>query len=152
MAYFTAVVVRTGGRWKVRDVEVGEAGSLGDLADMLGGAAGPESVSLALLEREDEWFAIVRLDDGEDPRVFVSDVGAARHSAYAAVLLDDADLGDDVGDVDPAWTGDVDLLSDLGLAADGLEDLVERFPDDPGAALAEVSASIGVADLVEALR
>ena len=26
-----------------------------------------------LVEQEDEWFAVVRLDDGGDPRVFLSD-------------------------------------------------------------------------------
>ncbi|GMA86710.1 hypothetical protein GCM10025868_19600 [Angustibacter aerolatus] len=48
-------------------------------------AAHADGPVVAVLEREDEWFALVRADAGssEDHRVFVSDLDAAERSQFA---------------------------------------------------------------------
>ena len=52
---------------------------------------------LLLLEREDAWWAVVRVDGDEDPRVFVSDVaGAAASSVRRAARRRPSDSEDDV--------------------------------------------------------
>ena len=177
MAYFTAVVARSGRSWKARDVEVDDASTLDELAEALRSVAVGDEPVLAVVEHEDEWFAIVRVDGDELPRLFVSDLGAASTSHYGEMLApaadvdsdDDLDLPaadeddedeDDDEDGEPeddeivvaAWAGETDLLEDLGVPGRTLRKLVEDNADDPGAVLAEVGESVGFADLLEALR
>lgn len=176
MAYFTAVLARVGSGWKARDVEVDEADSLDDLADSLRSVAVDEQPVLAVIEHEDEWFAIVRVDGEEEPRLFVSDLGAASHGGYAEMLASAADVDADI-DVDEdesddeesgdeeegeeeepeppvalVWAGEPDLLEDLGVPGRALRRLVEENADDPGAVLADVGERVGFGELLEALR
>jgi putative tRNA adenosine deaminase-associated protein len=171
--YFTAVLARIGSGWKARDVEVDDAEDLHGLADSLRTVAVDDQPVLAVVEHEDEWFALVRVDGEEDPRLFVSDLGAAIHSHYGDLLApaadvnlaDDEDVEDDVEhdeesqddeDADPkpppAWAGECDLLEDLGVPGTTLKALVQQNGDDPGAVLAEVGETVGFGDLLEALR
>jgi putative tRNA adenosine deaminase-associated protein len=168
VAYFTAVLARTGRSWKTRDVEVDDAESLEDLAGALRTTAFDEQPVLAVVEHEDEWFALVRVDGDEEPRVFVSDMIAASHSSYAELLAPAADVdvdleGDDASDgdeEDPAaapraltvWAGDPELLEDLGVSARTLRRMVEDNGEDPGSVLADVGEQVGFADQLEALR
>ncbi|HET9654834.1 MAG TPA: tRNA adenosine deaminase-associated protein [Kineosporiaceae bacterium] len=175
MAYFTAVIAKIGRAWKARDVEVDDAETLDELADALRSAAVDDQPVLAVVEHEDEWFALVRIDAEEEPRLFVSDLGAASHSPYGEILApaadidvpdDDEDGGGDgeagsegedggAGDGDEsvaAWAGEADLLEDLGVSARTLRKLVEDNADDPGAVLGEVGETCGFAELLEALR
>ena len=182
VAYFTAVIARSGRSWKARDVEVDDAGSLDELADALRQAAIDDQPVLAVIEHEDEWFALVRVDGDEDPRVFVSDLFAASRSAYAELLAPAADVDteddedepassstkgdeddeaqDDPDDDDPAdaeieiavWAGETDLLEDLGVSGRVLRKLVEDNADDPGLVLGEVGEAVGFSGLLEALR
>ncbi|MBL8932726.1 MAG: tRNA adenosine deaminase-associated protein [Kineosporiaceae bacterium] len=179
MAYFTAVITRSGSAWKARDVEVDEHSSLDDLADALRGVAIGNAPVLAVVEHEDEWFAVIRVDGDDEPRLFVSDLYAASRSSYgdllapAADVLDDGsgdDDEDDEGDEDTddedaagggsepveitvdAWAGETDLLEDLGVSGKTLRHLVEEHADDPGYVLGEVGEAVGFAELLEALR
>jgi putative tRNA adenosine deaminase-associated protein len=162
VAYFTAVLARSETSWRVRDVEVDDAQSLDDLADALRGVAVGNLPVLAVVEHEDEWFALVRIDGEDEPRLFVSDLGAASRSAYAEILAAAADAdsaedgtsGEDDAAADGAavWAGESDLLDDLGVSAKGLRALVESNADDPGAVLGEVGDIVGFGDLLEALR
>ncbi len=180
VAYFTAVIARSGSSWRARDVEVDEAQTLDDLVDALRGVAVDSQPVLAVIEHEDEWFAVVRVDGEDEPRLFVSDLGAASRSAYAELLAAAADVDvpdeDESGDpaagdgaaaeggeeseaeaepeetVVAAWAGEPDLLDDLGVSSRNLRKLVEDNGDDPGAVLGEVGETVGFADLLEALR
>lgn len=177
MAYFTAVIARSGPSWKARDVEIDEAVTLEDLADALRAVAIGDQPVLAVVEHEDEWFALVRVDGDDDPRLFVSDLAAASHSAYAELLAPAADVDSDDEDAEPegededdeddgdseepdeddeirlaAWAGEADLLDDLGVSGKVLRRLVEDHADDPGAVLAEVGETVGFSELLEALR
>jgi len=173
VAYFTAVIARAGRSWKARDVEVDDAGSLDELADALRQAAIDDQPVLAVIEHEDEWFALVRVDGDEEPRLFVSDLGASTQGHYADLLASAADVDvvdeddlaaddkddedDEEGDDDAeavvaAWAGDVDLLDDLGITARALRKLTEEKGDDPGSVLAEIGETAGFSELLEALR
>jgi len=173
VAYFTAVIARSGRSWKARDVEVDDAGSLDELADALRQAAIDDQPVLAVIEHEDEWFALVRVDGDEEPRLFVSDLGASTQGHYADLLASAADVDvvdeddlaaddkddedDEEGDDDAeavvaAWAGDVDLLDDLGITARALRKLTEEKGDDPGSVLAEIGETAGFSELLEALR
>ncbi|HVN11137.1 MAG TPA: tRNA adenosine deaminase-associated protein [Kineosporiaceae bacterium] len=171
MAYFTAVIARSGGSWRARDVEVDDATSLEDLTDLLRSVAFGDQPVLAVIEHEDEWFALVRVDGDDEPRLFVSDLGAASAGRYAAVLAPaaDVDSADDLDAVDEgedgegdegeeeqdriaSWAGETDLLEDFGVTGRSLRKLVEESGDDPGAVLAEVGETVGFVELLDALR
>ena len=79
-------------------MDVQDAGSLDDLADILRGVAHGEHPVLAVIEHEDEWFALVRVDGDEDARVFVSDLGAASRGPYAELLSPAGDIDTPVVD------------------------------------------------------
>ncbi|WP_337062422.1 tRNA adenosine deaminase-associated protein [Kineococcus sp. G2] len=174
MAYFTAVLTPDGDGWRSVDVDL-EAGSPEELGDVLRGAVGDDAVVLAVLEREDEWFAFVRTD-GDDTRVFVSDAVAAADSSYAELFAelppatevpppgggaaDDEDDEDGPGAPGTAavpgageavWAGDPDLLADLGCPATTITRLAVSGPD-PSAATVEVGEVLGFAEVLESLR
>ena len=172
VAYFTAVIARAGSAWRARDVEVDDATSLEDLTDALRSVAVGDQPVLAVIEHEDEWFALVRVDGDDEPRLFVSDLNAASHSRYGPLLApaadvdsaDDLDDADDEGDDDEeaekaeeepkvaAWAGETDLLEDLGVSGRTLRKLVEENGDDPGVVLAEVGEVVGFVELLDTLR
>lgn len=130
MSYFAAVLTRSGDRWRVEDVEIDDCESLADLGDILRDRAG--DVRLLVIEQDDEYAAIVRLDDdGDDPRAFLSDGHAADAYSMAALVAedlaeigkdDDEDDGEDLldGDSLPAHDstpfGDPDIVEDLGTS------------------------------------
>jgi putative tRNA adenosine deaminase-associated protein len=174
VAYFTAVIARAGASWRSRDVEIDDANTLEDLTEALRGVAVGDQPVLAVIEHEDEWFALVRVDGDDEPRLFVSDLAAASHSHYGPLLapaadVDSADEIDDAGDSDEdedeedgdqeddepkvaAWAGEADLLEDLGVSGRTLRKLVEENSDDPGTVLGEVGEVVGFVELLDALR
>ena len=81
MSYFTAVLAREGRSWRAHDVDVESIKDRDELTDELRAVADDDEPVLLLVEREDAWWAVVRIDGDEDPRVFVSDgAGAAASS------------------------------------------------------------------------
>ncbi|MDQ1287828.1 MAG: hypothetical protein QG622_1393 [Actinomycetota bacterium] len=165
MAYFTTVIARTGSSWKARDVEVDDATTLDDLALALRSASIDDQPVLAVIEHEDEWFAVVRVDAEDEARLFVSDFGASSRSHYGELLAPAADVeirdteaGPDdeeaSSDEDPiaVWAGDPEILDDFGVTAHELRKLTEEKGDDPGTVLADLGEIVGFADLLEVLR
>ena len=178
VAYFTAVISRTGASWRAKGVEVDDADTLEELTDALRGVAVGDQPVIAVIEHEDEWFALVRVDGDDEPRLFVSDLYAASHSHYGPLLAPAADVdseddpiaapddGDEAvdGDDDDAgakaddepkvavWAGEADLLEDFGVSGRALRKLVEENSDDPGTVLAEIGETVGFVELLDTLR
>ena len=94
MSYFSAVIGRHGSRWRALDVDVEDVESLDELADHMRAASHDDGPVLAVLEREDSWFALLRVDAGtdDDCRAFVSDLQAIERSQFADLLAPVADL------------------------------------------------------------
>ncbi|MBA8943787.1 putative tRNA adenosine deaminase-associated protein [Streptomyces calvus] len=132
--YFAALLARTEDGWEASDTELDDVETLSDLADLAREASPDEDTVLVLIEQEDGWFGVVRVDGEDDPRVYVSDAAAAARSSYGEILLTDELLGREPGDDGP----DLDAL-DL----DGTED---GEPDDEDAD--DGAASAGSADAV----
>ncbi|PWI12354.1 hypothetical protein DIZ27_01920 [Streptomyces sp. NWU339] len=132
--YFAALLARTEDGWEASDTELDDVETLSDLADLAREAAPDEDTVLVLIEQEDGWFGVVRVDGEEDPRIYVSDAAAAARSSYGEILLTDELLGREPGDDGT----DLDAL-DL----DGTED---GEPDDDGAD--EVVAGAGSGESV----
>lgn len=149
MSYFTAVLVRDGAKWFARDVDLEDLDTLDDLADVLRAVAINDQAVLAFIEREDAWWAVVRTDGDEDPRLFVSDAAGAAASSYARLLEIVADDDDEVAL--GGWAGDTDLLADLGTSPEDLQQMCEDelLPMD---ALTAVSEAGGFAEVLDSLR
>ncbi|WAX79008.1 tRNA adenosine deaminase-associated protein [Streptomyces sp. KMM 9044] len=132
--YFAALLARTEDGWEASDTELDDVETLSDLADLAREAAPDEDTVLVLIEQEDGWFGVVRVDGEDDPRIYVSDAAAAARSSYGEILLTDELLGREPGNDGP----DLDAL-DL----DGTED---GGPGDE--ADEDVAADTGSADSV----
>jgi putative tRNA adenosine deaminase-associated protein len=174
VGYFAVVLTRNEAEWETNDIELDEVETLDDLADAMRDTADLESDGpiLLLLEQEDLWFAVVRVDGEDDPRVFISDRSAIEHSAYAEMLLEAAQSEEDALDVDDLDSdeeeeddederdsgvddgpvGDLEILSDLGTSADLLRDLCESKGVLPSEALTTLAERAGAAGALETVR
>src|SRR3954454_10430338 len=150
VSYFTAVLARDGEKWFAHDVDVEDLEDVGELTVALRGVAMDEEPVLLLVEREDAWWAVVRVDADDDPRSFVSALLGASASPYAKALgLEESDEDDDVEPGTPS--GDFDVLADLGSSAEDLAQICEDelVPMDALAALAEAG---GFDEVLDSLR
>ncbi len=93
VAYFAALLARSADRWTARDADLDEIEDVAGLVELMREVPQDDDeedepdTTVLFLEQEDVWFAVVRLDAEEDPRLFVSDVAAVSRSAYADLLL-----------------------------------------------------------------
>ncbi|GHI06554.1 hypothetical protein AQI88_19595 [Streptomyces cellostaticus] len=120
--YFAALLARTEDGWEASDTELDDVETLSDLADLARESSPDEDTVLVLIEQEDSWFGVVRVDGEDDPRIYVSDAAAAARSAYGELLLTDELLGREPG------TDDGSDLDSLDL--DGTEDGESGDEDD----------------------
>lgn len=123
MAYFAAVLARTEDGWDVSETELDNVETLADLADLAREAAEDDDTVLVFIEQEDSWFAVVRVDGEEDPRIFVSDAAAAARSSYGEVILTEELIG---------RAGDSEF-DDLDNLVTELEESEDGDPIDPDA-------------------
>jgi putative tRNA adenosine deaminase-associated protein len=148
--YFSVAFARSDAGWIGAETDLAEVAGVDDITDIMRETAVETAgdTVLLLIEEEDEWFAVVRLDDGEDPRVFLSDARAALGSDLARMIHEQ------IGDVDEAPTdqpvGDAGLLSDLGTEPATLTELGERTL--PGDALSAIAERAGFAEEYDRLR
>lgn len=150
MSYFTAVLARDGDKWFARNVDLEALETLDDLADALRAReVGEAEPVLAFIEREDAWWAVVRVDGDEDPRVFVSDVAGAAASTFSDLL--EIEVDEDAAAAPGGCGGDLDVLADLGTAPEDLQEMCddEMLPMDAMAAIAEAA---GFAEVLDSLR
>ncbi|MFJ3715696.1 hypothetical protein ACIRU2_25970 [Streptomyces sp. NPDC101169] len=126
--YFAALLARTEDGWEASDTELDDVETLSDLADLAREASPEEDTVLVLIEQEDAWFGVVRVDGEEDPRIYVSDAAAAARSAYGELLLTDELLGREPGADDGPDLDSLDL--------DGTEDGESDDAEDDGDAVA----------------
>ncbi|WP_416978090.1 hypothetical protein [Streptomyces sp. T028] len=173
--YFAALLARTEDGWEASDTELDDVETLSDLADLAREASPDEDTVLVLIEQEDSWFGVVRIDGEEDPRIYVSDAAAAARSSYGELLLTDELLGRDPGDDDDLDSldldgtedgededdeggasgsaeavphgpvGDAGILDDLGVSEKELKALSED-------ALSEIADALGASEVLETVR
>ncbi|GHI88473.1 tRNA adenosine deaminase-associated protein [Streptomyces xanthophaeus] len=120
--YFAALLARTEDGWEASDMELDDVESLSDLIDLARSAAVDDDTVVALIEQEDAWFGVVRVDGEEDPRYFVSNASLAARSSYGSMLTKEL-LGSDEED------DELDEL-DLDGTEDGEEEPVTAFTDE----------------------
>ncbi|CAM5588723.1 MULTISPECIES: tRNA adenosine deaminase-associated protein [Streptomyces] len=142
--YFAALLARTEDGWEASDTELDDVETLSDLADLAREASPDEDTVLVLIEQEDAWFGVVRVDGEDDPRIYVSDAAAAQRSAYGELLLTDELLGREPGADDGPDLDSLDL--------DGTEDGESEDDEEEGAATDAVPHSpVGDSEILDDL-
>lgn len=174
MSYFAAAVVRDATGWTAAELDLAGVVDLDEAADRLRDVDQDAAKSLLFVEADDAYLVIMRLDDGEDLRVFGSDAAFAEESRLGRVLLGDikapaVELDDDAPDAartgagdedterpaadpDAEPVGDADILADLGVSASRLLALCAHEGMLPADVTAEICEIIGCGDAVEELR
>jgi putative tRNA adenosine deaminase-associated protein len=134
VSYFSTVIGRHGSRWRALDVDVEDVDSLDELADHMRAASHHDGPVLAVLEREDSWFALLRVDAGTDDecRAFVSDLHAIERSQFADLLAPVADLElDEYADLrQSVATAAQNGVGDRDVEPDDTEDAAEDEAGD----------------------
>ncbi|RLU80654.1 hypothetical protein CTZ27_34720 [Streptomyces griseocarneus] len=174
--YFAALLARTEDGWQASDTELDNVETLSDLADLARESSVDDDTVLVLIEQEDAWFGVVRVDGEDDPRVFLSNAAAASRSSYGSMLADELLGRDGTG-------GDLDSLPDLDGTEDGepeaeeddetAAEAAEPVPAGPlgdallladlgvsektlkaldGDAVGEIADALGCTDMLEAVR
>jgi putative tRNA adenosine deaminase-associated protein len=175
VSYFAAAVVRGADGWTATELDLAGAADVEEVADRLRDVDPEAQVSLLFVESDDAYLVIMRLDEGEDLRVFGSDSVFAEESRLGALLLGEieqpaleidevaavpAEDGDGAAepasaaaaepDVEPV--GDADLLTDLGVPAHRLLELCAQEGMLPSDVTTEVCQVLGCGDEVEEMR
>src|SRR5690606_29936502 len=127
-ALFSAAFVRgPDGEWTGAEVDLSEAEIVDDLVDAVQDHLGLDGDELVLLcaEVEDEWFAIVRYEGDEEPRVFLSDAQAGVADPLGALFTELAGVAPDKepADLGVRPVGDFELLGDIGMTSEELLEL-----------------------------
>ncbi|AFR07708.1 tRNA adenosine deaminase-associated protein [Nocardiopsis alba] len=161
MSTFAAVFAPDGGTWRGTEVDLGDADAIDDITDLMldFGTESGSDMTLLLIEADDEWFAVVRVDEtGSDPRVYLSDERVVHDHPVAGMLSEAGGLGSPApvesagARPDPRPDGDDDLLSDLGVDGEELRSLSVGGGVLPGDVLAVVAERSGFADLLDTMR
>lgn len=168
LSTFAAAVTRGKNGWTASELDLSGLGDIDEVVDALRDAEPDADLTLLFVESDDQYLAILRLDEGEDLRVFGSDSAFAEESRFGSVLLgeveapaleideltaardDDADEPASDPDADPV--GDAELLSDLGISSHRLLTLCGLEGMLPSDVTAEICQKIGCGDEVEELR
>lgn len=130
--YFAALLARTEDGWKASDTEIDDVETLSDLAELARESSPEDDTVLVLIEQEDAWFGVVRIDGEDDPRIYVSDAAAAARSSYGEILLTDELLGRDP-DADETDLDALDLDGTEDGETDSDPDADDDEPDDTSA-------------------
>lgn len=144
--YFAALLARTEDGWEASDTELDDVETLSDLTDLAREASPDDDTVLVLIEQEDAWFGVVRVDGEDDPRIYVSDAAAAARSSYGEILLTDELLGREPADDD----NDLDAL-DLDGTEDGEPDPAADDGDEETVLGAVSHSPVGDAEILEDL-
>ena len=170
MSTFAAAVARGKNGWTASELDLSGLGDIDEVVEALRDVEPDAGLTLLFVESDDQYLAILRLDEGEDLRVFGSDSAFADESRIGSVLLgeieapaleideltaaheDDDEDDTPVPDPDADPVGDAELLNDLGVTANRLLTLCGREGMMPADVTAEICQQIGCGDEVEELR
>src|SRR3954470_12910887 len=123
---FAAAVARGKNGWTASELDLAGLADIDEVVDRLRDAAPDADLLLLFVEADDQYLVILRLDEGEDLRVFGSDSAYAEESRLGALLLgeieapaleiDDLAVSDDADDEDeddrPSTDPDADPVGD----------------------------------------
>ena len=169
LSTFAAAAARGKNGWTASELDLTGLADIDEVADALRDVEPDADVALLFVESDDQYLAILRLDEGEDLRVFGSDSAFVEESRIGQVLLgeieapaleideltagsaeEDGDRPSTDPDADPV--GDAERLADLGIGSHRLLGLCGQEGMLPSDVTAEICQRIGCGDEVEELR
>lgn len=176
MSHFAAMIVRTDSRWKgadADDVDLDNVDDIEQIVEIVRDASVDDSPVVMFVEEDDEWFAIVRVDGNDEPRIFISDARVVAASDLAMTLFGDlaADEAVDVSEAiaededvradddespsvrpvsEPA--GAADVLADYGISSQDLLDMCAEEGALPADVITAICERLGCADEIEVYR
>lgn len=143
---FAVAAYRDDGEWQLVELHPSVAEDLDNLTDALGRFPSDVGV-LGMVSMDDDFFVMVR-KLGTQVRVLLSDVTAAKDWPLAGGVADLVDVPD-ADDDDPRPAGDLDIVSDLGMAALELGVLCDDDDLYPDEILGDVATRLGFGDAFE---
>ena len=167
---FAAAVARGKNGWTASELDLSGLADIDEVVDRLQDVEPDAELSLLFVEADDQYLVILRLDEGEDLRVFGSDSAYGDESRTGALLLGDieapaleiddlaappaADEEEDrpAADPDADPVGDAEILADLGISAHRLLSLCALEGMMPADVTAEICQRLGCGDEMEELR
>ncbi len=146
---FAVAAYRDEGVWQVVELNPRIGEDVDDLSEAL--TRFPSEVGvLGMVSMNDDFFVILRRS-GEKVRALLSDVTAVTDWPLASGVADLLDLPDPDDPDDPQPVGDLEILSDLGMASLELSVLCDDddlFPED---ILRDVADRLGFGDKLDAI-
>jgi putative tRNA adenosine deaminase-associated protein len=176
VSHFAALIARTEGRWKgadADDVALDNYDDIEELADVMRESSVADGPVVMFVEEDDEWFAIVRVDGADEPRVFISDARVVAVSDLAMTLFGDlasdeaADVSEAIAEDEevraeddegpsvrptPEPAGAFDVLADFGISAQDLLDMCAEEGALPADVITAICERLGCADEIEVYR
>jgi putative tRNA adenosine deaminase-associated protein len=169
VSYFAAALARSGEGWTAAELDLDGCEDVESVGDLLRDVEPEAELSLLFVESDDEFLVVLRLDEGEDLRVFGSDVAFADASRIGEVLLAELEESEVPVDLDVEATeasaddddaaepvghpvGDADLLTDLGISARDVLALCSHEGMLPADVMTEICRKVGCADVLADLR
>jgi putative tRNA adenosine deaminase-associated protein len=169
---FAAAVARGKNGWTASELDLSGLADIDEVVDRLRDAEPDAELSLLFAETDDLYLVILRLDEGEDLRVFGSDSAFAEESRIGALLLgeieapaleiddlavppapgDDEEPEEPAADPDADPVGDPELLTDLGITAHRLLALCGQEGMMPSDVTAAICQRLGCGDELDELR
>jgi putative tRNA adenosine deaminase-associated protein len=172
---FAAAVARGKNGWTASELDLTGLADIDEVVDRLRDAEPDADLSLLFVEADDQYLVILRLDEGEDLRVFGSDSAFAEESRIGSLLLGDIEapaleiddlavvpVGDEdedddepdrsMSDPDADPVGDAELLTDLGITAHRLLQLCGQEGTMPSDVTAAICTRLGCGEEMEELR
>jgi len=146
---FAVAAYREDGEWQVVELHASVAERLDHLTDALGRFPSDVGV-LGMVSVNDDFFVIVRRV-GTQVRALLSDVTAATDWPLASGVTDMLDVPEPEDEDDPQPAGDLDIISDLGMAALELGVLCDDDDLYPDEILGDVATRLGFGDAFEEL-
>jgi putative tRNA adenosine deaminase-associated protein len=167
--YFAAVLSRHASDWTGDEIDLKGVEDLDGVLDEMRAVDEEADTLLMFVEENDEWFAIVRVDQDGDPRVFLSDARAMETSELGSLLGeaatvsdvaddDEDDDSDDDDDDDEAIqtagdpVGDLDVLVDLGTSGSRLVALCAEEGQLPADVMSVLCENAGCLEALDSLR
>ena len=147
---FAVAAYRDDGEWQLVELHRSVAEDIDNLTDALGRFPSDVGV-LGMVSMNDDFFVLVR-KTGTQVRMLLSDVTAASEWPLASGIADLVDRpAPDDDDDDPQPAGDLDIISDLGMAALELGVLCDDDDLYPDEILGDVATRLGFGDAFERL-
>lgn len=158
MSAFAAVLTRRGSRWRASELDLDGCETIDDITDAARDV--PADIRLVVVEEDDEYAVLARVDGEDEARFFISDGHAAVAHPLAALVADELEpIGGDVLDDDdapPAYEsapfGDPTVVADLGTSDAELLALCAQEGTLPVDLIVAVCERAGCAEAFEAVR